>query len=210
MRATRLLAAMLVLSVSCPAAAELRVPRSLASLKPEHVQSAAEIAADPLEPNVEISTRRAHRKREKAVGTLSSDAYLVAILDKQSGTVRSELRNDILYSGPRRDFEAVHYLDAGQLRRAPLSQTRDGADQCPNSDFNGDCFLRKTVTIPLEEPLLRRIAALAEASWQFRLKEKRGEDVTAVIVPAEADGLLRAVAAYRGEAGVLAGGGKGR
>jgi hypothetical protein len=196
-RSLLLVASLLIASAPALAKSDKR----LMAMTPERFLAAASTDDDPLEFETLISTERGHRRDKAAKGTVDSDVYLRAVIDKRSGAARYEVWQDIRYFGPRRAYHAVHFPAAHGVERAPLAIARHGADLCPNAETNGECILTKTIAFPVGEALLRQVAARyasdATNGWQFKLKDQTGRDIRSTIVPAEAAGLLLAVDAYR-------------
>lgn len=194
---------LLLLSVSV--AAHARPDKRLAVMTPEQFHAATLTRDDPLEFETTISTERGYRRGKAAKGTIDSDTYLRAVIDRQSGATRYEVWQEIRYFGPRRSYHAVHLAGGDGLARMPLAVARHGGDLCPNAETNGECVLTKTIAFSVDEPLLRDLATRYRSGgtqdWQFKLKDQGGLDLVGAIVPAEAAGLLLAVDAYRAKTG---------
>jgi len=178
-----------------------RPDKRLAAMTPERFQAAAVTDEDPLEFETVISTERGHRRDRAAKGTIDSHVHLQAAIDRKSGATRYEVRQELRYFGPRRAYHAVNFAAEDGVAQTPLAIARHGADMCPNAEINGECVLTKTIAFPVEESLLRQLAARygsdPAAGWRFKLKDRTGRDIDGGIVPAEAAGLLLAVDAYR-------------
>lgn len=192
---------LLPLLLSMSFAVHAKPDKRLTVMTPEQFRTAALTRDDPLEFETTISTERGYRRGKAAKGTIDSDTYLRAVIDRQSGATRYEVWQEIRYFGPRRSYHAVHLAGEDGLARMPLTIARHGGDLCPNAETNGECVLTKTIAFSVDEPLLRDLAARYRSDgnedWQFKLKDLGGLDVVGAIVPAEAAGLLLAVDAYR-------------
>lgn len=194
-----------ILALLLPAsvAAQAATDRRLAAMTPESFRAAAATDDDPLEFDAVISTERGYRRGKPAKGTIDSDAYLRAVIDKRSGVARYEVWQDIRYFGPRRSYGTVHYAAGAGIERMPLAIARHGADLCPNAETNGECVLTKTMAFPIDTALLRDVAERYRAGdadgWRFKLKDETGSDVVSTIMPAEAAGLLLAVDDYQAQ-----------
>ena len=205
MRLTPLVGA-LIATIALPSAvsAEVVTSKKLAAMSPADFHARSVVDADPLEFHTTISTERAFRDKA-AAGTVWSDAHLRAVVDRQTGATRYEVRKAIRYFGPRRDFQTAHYAAGSELRRAALTIAEHGANVCPNSDYSAECQMTKTLAFPIDESVLREVAASYRPGdrrgWGFKLKDVAGNDVDGAIAPAEAAGLLQAVGDYRAKLG---------
>jgi len=203
MRIIRLLLASGALACLAGGAAhgQPNVPRKLAAMTPADVGARVRVADDPLERHVVISTDGAFRGSRPVEGGLEGQAHLRAVIDRASGAVRFEVRQETAYSGPRKQLYQVNYLAGGRLVEAELALAVHETDDCPQVDMIGSCVLAKTVAFELPEPLVREIAAQyqpgARTPWAYRIKDRNGKDVTGGIAPVEASGLLEALASWR-------------
>jgi hypothetical protein len=190
----------LILSFLLPATASAAPDRKLAAMTPETFRAATRTIDDPLEFDAILSTERAYRRGKAAKGTVGSDAWLRAVVDRQTGAARYEVWQAISYYGPRRSYRTAHYATAGGVERTPLALVRHDADMCPNVEVMGDCVLNKTAVFAVSEAQLRHVASRYRAGgtepWRFKLKDDGGLDVVNMIMPAEAAGLLLAVVDY--------------
>ncbi len=177
------------------------LPRKLAAMTPADVTAKARIADDPLERHIIISTDRAFRGSRSIDGGLEGRAHLRAIIDRATMATRFEVRQETVYSGPRKDLYQVNYRRNGAFVESSLALAVHEPDNCPHADTTGSCILTKTVAFELTEPLVREIAALYEprsrTPWAYRLKDRNGKDITGGIAPAEASGLLEALEQWR-------------
>jgi len=201
--ARRLVLLPLLLSMSV--AVHAKPDKRLTAMTPAQFHAATLTRDDPLEFETTITTERGYRRGKAAKGTIDSDTYLRAVIDRQSGATRYEVWQEIRYFGPRRSYHAVHLEGGDGLARMPIAIARHGGDLCPNAETNGECVLTKTIAFSIDEPLLRDLAARYRSNgaqdWQFKLKDQGGLDVVGAIVPAEAAGLLLAVDAHRAKTG---------
>jgi hypothetical protein len=79
-------------------------------------------------------------------------------------------------------------------------------EDCSRSKLLGGCIRTESVAVPIDESLLKPIAARyapgALGAWHFRFKAQSGEDYDDAIAAAEVAGLLAAVADYRTQHGL--------
>ncbi|WP_380878475.1 hypothetical protein [Sphingomonas sp. DBB INV C78] len=173
------------------------LPTKLAKMEAADFRKAAIVEDDNLEFHAMISTREGFRKSQKMTGTSWGDNHLVARIDKRSGATEYEVHQFVRYLGSRRTYGAVQFEGAdGNLVARKVDQANHGDDICPNSDFNGDCSLTKNIVFKVDENLLKSIAGRS-GGWDYKFKSDKVEDLRATLSPAEAEGLLMAVADYR-------------
>ena len=177
------------------------LPKSLRALTPEAARAATTINDDPLEFEATFSTEKAHREGWLFAKPDGHDNHLRAVLDKRTGKVRYEVRTKLRYWGTQRDYRAAHFDTDTGLQKVDLTLTRHGQEFCSTNDLNFACPLSKTVAFPIDEAVVRVIAArydrAGQQPWGFKLKDDTGYDVTSAIAPAEAAGLLQAVEGYK-------------
>jgi hypothetical protein len=190
-------------AAAASANASVAISSDLKSLTADKVYSKILVKDDDLEFVATLSTEKAHRG---SVGwhwtgnVVDSDPSLRAVIDRATGKIRYEVHHRVRYIGPERTFEAVHFQTVGGLARAAPTLNENGGDYCANPELSTDCILSKMIAFPIDESLLREIAARYDTDagrpFAFRLKERAGRDVTALIMPAEAAGLLRKTGSY--------------
>ncbi len=200
MRYSSLFLGLAAVMLASPAMANTpAVPRKLASMDAEAFRSAATIDDDDLEFAAIISTRNGFRKQVRINGSTWGDSHVEAHIDKRTGAARFEVHQALRYFGSQRLYSMVHFEDRdGRLVARPLDRARRGDDVCPNSDFNSDCSLTEKLVFAVDEAQL--VAAMArEGGWDLKYKGRADsrDDLRARIVPAEIEGLLLAVNAYR-------------
>lgn len=187
--------------MSQTAAAYEALPRSLAQLSPEDFADQVEIANDPLEEEIVLSTKDAYANGRSVKGAYADDVHLRALVDRRSGTVSWQVWHDFVHVGHRKELQAIHYLSGGDLRKAKPLIVERWLDQCPPTDGLGSCKQFVRVVFELPEAAIREAAANyrpgSREPWRIRFKNENGKDVTSGIAPAEAAGLLAAFDAWR-------------
>ena len=209
MRYSSLFLGLAAVMLASPATANTpAVPRKLASMDAEAFRSAATIDDDDLEFATIISTRDGFRKERRLNGSTSFDSHVEAHVDKRTGETRFEVHQSLRYRGSQRLYETVHFTDRdGNLVTQPLDHAQRGADtMCPNSDFSGDCSLTMKLAFSVDETQLRAAMTRADG-WDLKFKGRAngGDDLRIRIVPAEIEGLILAVDAYRATMSTQAG-----
>ena len=196
-----------VLAVSLPGAAladtELKREYSakdlgrIQGLGAAHFQQTATIEDDQLEPIATITTEKGFFSRGKFTDRVRSDNFFRAFIDKSSGQVRYQLYAEVSYNFEWRTFTSASVLSGGRPTSLPLTPIARNVVTCASSI----CSYKEIVALPLTEEMVREIAATGESApgrlWPYRLKAQNGLDFEDAAIPAEAAGLLLAVAAYR-------------
>ncbi|WP_157218218.1 hypothetical protein [Flavisphingomonas formosensis] len=189
-----------------PAAASASdtLSKRLAAMTPADFESRTSIVNDPLEPDLVISTEKAHRGRQPIRDGLADNVYVRALVARDTGAVRFQIWHDIAYWGQRKELYQVNYVAGGALKSDPLAIAAHRADECPFVDEVVYCKLNKTLVFEVSEPVMREIAQQYQPAsrdpWSFRFKDRLGRDVTSGIAPAEAAGLLRVLDKVRSAA----------
>lgn len=175
-------------------------PKDLAhiqALSPEYFQRTAIINDDQLELIATIDTSKGFSSHGKFTDRVRSDNFFRAFINKSTGTVRYQLYEDVHYNFNWRNFRSASVLLGGQPTSMPLTSIAHDVEAC----FSGVCSYRETVGIDMVEAEVREIAASSAAGgfrlWPFRLKAQNGMDFEDAAIPAEAAGIVAAVAAYR-------------
>jgi len=171
------------------------LPKRLASMTPIEFETKTQVIDDPLEPDLVISTEKAHRGSQWLNDGLADNIYLRAMVARGTGQVRFQIWHDIAYWGMRKDIYQVNYVASGALKSNPLAIAAHRPDECPFVDEVVYCRSHKTLVFDVPETVMREIAQQyqpqSRQAWSFRFKDRLGRDVTSGIAPAEAAGLLR-------------------
>lgn len=182
---------------AAPAAASDTLPRSLAVVTPAVFASRADIADDPREPGIVVSTRRGYMRDRSLQGASADDVHLRAVIDRGTGKVTWQVWHELAYTWGQKDLFAVHYSSGGTERQVRPFQVEHRPDRCPAVDAVGFCGLATRVGFELPENTVREIAGSyvpgSRASWRLRFQDAGGRDVTGGLAPAEAAGLLQVV-----------------
>ncbi|WP_091148690.1 hypothetical protein [Novosphingobium sp. CF614] len=204
-----LVAACLALGWTGSAAAYDELPRGLAKLTPAEVVDRIRVDDEVLEPHIVVSTQKAWDRGRRIEGAHASDVHLRALVDRESGAVRWQVWHELVYDSAAREMVGVNYRVDGRLQRAGLVVAEQWQDDCPGVDaaeISCNRYARFVFEIP--DRAMQEIAAAyrpdSRAPWRLRFKDVNGGSITSGLAPAEAAGLLKAVAQVRGER--LAGG----
>ena len=132
------------------------------------------------------------------------DEFLTAVVDKAGGQRSFQVQDEITYSGAWRFYQSATYQTANGPRSAPAIQLGKEAANCAV----GDCTYTERVAFPVDEELLRQLAAAHVAAkpviWPYKVIAKSGPAYAGGFSNAEIAGLLAKVDEYTG-AGAPAG-----
>ena len=182
---------------------DLAVPsRALLAMTPDDFARTASVKDDALEVRATITTEPGYLERHGLLRIVQSDNFLRAFVDKTSGRTTFQLYQQILYVRRLyKYFDSVNY-ETPTGPRAVETINLGRIEHCLRSAVLVDrCTRIESVAVPLDEPLLKTIAAGYApgnaATWHFRFKAQSGDDFDGVMVPAEVAGLLQAIADYK-------------
>lgn len=191
----------IALCAATPAAACEVLPSALAKLSPADFAQDMRIEDDPRQPAIAVSTQAGYARVRSLKGALADDVHLRALVDRRTGAVTWQVWHDLAYVGGRKEVETVHYLTGDRPREVRPFHVAYRPDRCPPTDAPGHCGEAVTVGFELTEADLREIAAAyvpgSRAPWLVRFKVADGRDVTGGLAPAEAVGIVTAVATLR-------------
>jgi hypothetical protein len=177
--------AALIALVATPALAE-------AAPSVETALTRIQLADDPLEPAVVLSTEGVHKAKRGLLGVRHNDHHLQAVIDRRSGAVRYELRQTLQYPGGFRDFQDAHYQADDGVATTKLTRLDGNRAHCDGLDPQAACF--EVVSFEVPEASLR---AVAGETWNFKFKPRLGEEHRTAMPRAEVQALLSAVERYR-------------
>lgn len=189
------------------AMAEVKHPRKLLAMTPEAFRSTVAVEDGMQAAETVISTQPAFSTRGPLFASVIEDSHLRAVVDRKTGATRYEVHQHIRYMGPRREYHLVNYAAPDGVRQVKPLLAKHGSDYCPDSDNVMACSMAKHVAFTVDEAVLATVAARyrpgSGEGLSFTLKDanERG-DWHGGIVPAEAAGLLKAVADYRSKLSV--------
>ena len=163
-------------------AADKAVPTA-PNLGMEHFRTT--ITQTPLGPGsqIKLSTEKGYEEPFDAPRDFKA-SYLVATLDRHTGIAGFALNVMEATTQPRVKAKVTYESPAGWMEQTVRVQS--GARKCRD----GDCWNLESITVPLQEELLRAYAKRqgggATGAWQYRIEP----DLTGVIAYAEMAGLL--------------------
>lgn len=170
-------------------------------MSPAEFARQVRVADDPLEHEVEFTTRRGYRAGRSLEGAMANDIHLRALVHRESGAVRWQVWHELVTTQGELDITDVRFVAGGATRSVRPSIVEAWKDRCPAYDNNMSCSHFTRVVFELPEDAVREIAAShstgSRLPWRLRFKDASGRDVTSGIAPAEAAGLLLAVGEWR-------------
>jgi hypothetical protein len=185
---TAALAPLLVLGCAMQAAHAKDPP--LLTLTAEHFRDTATIKDDPRDAAVTISTVNGYVEHTGPLRMVWHDAYLTAVINKKTGQKSFQVQEEITYSGRWRFYEAASIPTSSGPRRVPTTQISKEVVDCAV----GDCTYTERIAFPVDEDLLRQLAAGyapgKAAIWPYKIAARSGPDFTSGLSNAEIAGLL--------------------
>jgi hypothetical protein len=169
---------------------------ALLSLSMEHFRDTAAVTNGPLDAKLTISTQNGFIEHSGPMHMVWHDEFLTADIDKKTGRKFFQVHEEISYGGNWRFYESASYQSANGLRTAPTVHISKEAANCSV----GDCLYTEHVAFPIDEELLRGLAAAYEPAkpvlWPYKLIAKSGSAFTGGLSSAEIAGLLARVDEY--------------
>jgi hypothetical protein len=166
------------------------------SLSVEHFKDTATVT-DTGPDAVTISTENGYKETRGPLRTVWNDEFLEGIIDKKTGRKSFLASVWITYTGNSRSYATASYLAPQGPRSVPATLTRLNKSYCAV----GDCTYTEYLTFPVDETMLRQLAAEPAAGkhvlWSFKLVAKSGPDYSGGFSSAEIAGLLAKVDDYR-------------
>jgi hypothetical protein len=166
------------------------------SLSVEHFKDTATVT-DTGPDAVTISTENGYKETRGPLRTVWNDEFLEGIIDKKTGRKSFLASVWITYTGNSRSYATASYLAPQGPRSVPATLTRLNKSYCAV----GDCTYTEYLTFPVDETMLRQLAAEPAAGkhvlWSFKLVAKSGPDYSGCFSSAEIAGLLAKVDDYR-------------
>jgi hypothetical protein len=176
----------------------------LLSLSMEHFRDTAAIADDAQNGRVTISTEKGYVEHSGPLHMVWHDEFLTASIDKKTGDKSFQVHAETTYNGNWRYYQSASYPGANGPRSVPAVQISKESANCAL----GDCVYTERIAFPIEEELLRQIAAahvpVKPVMWNFKVVAKSGPAYAGALSSAEVAGLLLKVDKYTGTPTVVA------
>jgi PDZ domain len=169
---------------------------ALLSLTMEHFRDTATVKDDPADATTAISTEKGFAEHKGPMRTVWNDEYLRSVIDKKTGQKSFQVHVLIIYGGRWRSYETVDYRTTSGPKSGPVTPIGKEMANCAV----GDCLYTERIAFPVDEELLRRLAATdvpgKPTIWAFRLIAKTGPGYQGGLSSAEIAGFLAKVDEY--------------
>jgi hypothetical protein len=178
---------------------------ALSSLTMEHFRDTATVTENPSDGTTIISTENGYVEHTGPMRMVWHDEFLRAVIDRKTGGRSLQVYAWVIYSGSLRNYESANYRTASGPRRVPVNQLARQVVNCPV----GDCTYTERVAFPIDEELMRQLAAARVPGnpdkWPYKLIAKSGPEYAGEISSAEIAGLLAKVDEYANRPPVASG-----
>jgi hypothetical protein len=186
-------AALAVLILSCLSSASLAGTSALSALSMEHFRDTATVTDDPAANLTTISTERGYVEGSGPMREVWHDEFLVATIGHATGQRSFHIEVSTTYSGSRRSYRDADLEAMAGPKSVPATVMRTESVNCAVSE----CIYTDHVAIPVDEALLRRLAAEYRPGnptiSSFQLNPTRGRAYRGELSNAEIAGLLAKV-----------------
>ncbi len=165
----------------------------LLSLNMEHFRDTATVNFDSADAVTTITTENGYVEHTGLMRMVWNDEYLRGVIDKKSGQKSFQVYALIIYTGNPRSFATATYQTAAGTQSALVTALTTSATGCAV----GDCTYTARVAFPVDEELLRRLAAAyipgSPTLWHFKIIAASGSAYAGQISNAEIAGFLAKV-----------------
>jgi hypothetical protein len=162
----------------------------LLSLTMEHFRDTATVKDDPADVVATISTENGFAEHTGPMRMVWNDEYLRGVIDKKTGQKSFQVHAWMIYTGRWRTYESVNYQTPTGPKSVPTIQIGKETANCAV----GDCIYTERVAFPVDEDLLRQLAAGnvpgKPTMWAYKFIAKTGPDYAGGLSSAEIAGLL--------------------
>jgi PDZ domain len=164
----------------------------LMSLSMEHFRDSATVKEDA-QGDAVISTEKGFVEHTGPLRMVWKDEFLSSVVDQKTGQKSFRINAWIIYSGRWRSYQTASYQSNTGLQSVPADKIGAEAANCAV----GDCTYTERLAFPIDEELLRRLAAQytpgKPALWSYRFVANSGPDFAGGLSNAEIAGLLAKV-----------------
>jgi hypothetical protein len=167
---------------------------ALLSLTLEHFRDTATVKDDP--DATTISTENGFAEHKGPMRMVWNDEYLRSVIDRKTGQKSFQVYAWIIYSGRWRSYETVGYQTMTGPKSVPMTLIDREMENCAT----GDCLYTERIAFPVDEELLRQLAATNLSGkptiWAYKFIAKTGPDYAGGMSSAEIAGFLAKVDEY--------------
>ncbi len=169
---------------------------ALLSLTLEHFRDTATVKDDPADAVTIISTENGYEEHKGPMRMVWNDEYLRSVIDKRTGQRSFQVYAWTIYGGRWRSYETANYQTPAGPKSVPAIQIGKETANCAV----GDCLYTERVAFPVDEDLLRQLAAGNAPGkptiWAYKFIAKSGPDFAGGLSSAEIAGLLAKIDEY--------------
>jgi hypothetical protein len=169
---------------------------ALLSLTLEHFRDTATVKDDPADAVTIVSTEKGYAEHKGPMRMVWNDEYLRSVIDKKTGQKSFQVYAWIIYGGRWRSYETANYQTPSGPKSVPAIPIGKETANCAV----GDCLYTERVAFPVDEDLLRQLAAGnapgKPAIWAYKFIAKTGPDFAGGLSSAEIAGLLAKIDEY--------------
>jgi len=170
----------------------------LLSLTMEHFRDTATVKSDPGGNAATISTEKGFVEHTGLLRTVSNDEFLKAVIDDKTHQKSYAVDVSVSYIGRWRTYETANYQATSGPKSVATVQLGRDVTNCAA----GNCVYTEHVAFPVDEELLRQLAAgyvpRKPTVWRYQLIAKQGADYAGGLSNAEIAGFLAKVDEYTG------------
>jgi hypothetical protein len=164
------------------------------SLTREHFRDTANVRQDAALGTTTISTEPGFVEHRGPLRTVWNDEYLKAVINETTGQKSFEVDVSFTYNGSRHNYSAATFQSGGAMQTTAVVVAKPEAINCPT----GECTYTEHIRFPVDETLLRQLAAGAAQMWAFKVVSNSagrpsGGDYAGALSTAEMAGLLAKV-----------------
>ncbi len=169
---------------------------ALSSLTMEHFRETATVTENSSDGTTVVSTENGFVEHTGLMRMVWHDEYLIAVIDRKTGTKSMQVSAWVIYPGSLRAYETANYRTAGGPRSVPVTPLGKEVVNCPV----GDCTYTERVAFPVDEASMQQIAAGSVPGkadkWSYKLLAKSGPEYAGEFSSAEIAGFLAKVDEY--------------
>ena len=192
--------ASLWLLLVCTAGTSFAKDPPLTSLGLEHFRDTASVNDDPIAGVTTVSTEKGFVEHHGPLRAVWNDEYLFGTIDRKTARKSFEVISTITYRGSRRSYGDAKFQGVSAPATAPTAPLKTTSVNCPV----GECTYTDRVSFPVDESLLRHLAAQNAIDkpelWHYTLIAAPGAAYEGALSTAEIAGFLAKVDEYTGAA----------
>jgi len=164
----------------------------------EHFRDTATVRDDAIAGLTTVSTEKGYVEHHGPLAAVWNDEYLSGTIDRKTGKRAFEMIVTVTYRGARRTYGSAKFQGTEGSSAAAATLLSTNSVNCPT----GECTYTDRISFPVEECLLRTLAARAAAGkpevWHYSLAARPAGDYSGQLSSAEIAGFLAKIDEYTG------------